>query len=65
MLQHANEGELSEPEEEGTAQDLAHGRRPPRQGRAETDKTKHAQRLGFFMRACVGVREEIFLKAFV
>ena len=65
MLQHANEGERSEPEEEGTAQGLAHGRRPPRQGRAETDKTKHAHSLCCYVRACVGVREGIFLKTFV
>ena len=45
MLQHANEGERSEPEDEGTAQGLAHGRRPPRQERAETDRSEHERAL--------------------
>lgn len=65
MLQHANEGERSEPEEEGTAQGLAHGRRPQRQGRAETDN--HESAVDCFLRVRVrgGVPVEYLWKTFV
>lgn len=65
MRQHANEGERSEPEEEGTAQGLAHGRRPPRQERAETDNHESAGDCFLRVRVRGGVPVEYHWKAFV